>query len=59
MKKKYEIWATFENGMTVKVESHRSERSAQNAIDAMNHHNCIEVANGCGFPYGVPTYSIK
>lgn len=57
--KKFEIIATFENGKSVKVETHKTMKSAQNAIDAMNAHNAVELANGCGFPYGVPTYSIK
>lgn len=57
--KKFEIIATFENGKSVKVETHKTLRSAKNAIDAMNAHNANELAAGYGFPYGVPTYSIK
>lgn len=56
--KKFEIWATFENGTDVRVETHKTEESAQSAIDAMNHHNQYELSIGYGFPYGVPTYTI-
>lgn len=59
MTKKFEIWATFENGKTVKVEVHKSLRSAQAAIDAMNNRNRNDLAEGYGFPCGVPSYSIK
>ena len=57
--KKFEIWATFENGMAVKVEIHKTKKSALSAIDAMNAHNRHDLAVGYGFPYGVPTYTIK
>lgn len=57
--KRFEIWAEFENGMTARVETHKRMKSAQNAVDAMNSKNLVEVAQGCGFPYGVPTYTIK
>ena len=57
--KKFEIWAEFENGMTAKVETHKSMRNAESAVDAMNCKNANDVAQGYGFPYGVPTYSIK
>ena len=38
MKKRFEIWATFENGTEVRVETHKTEKSARSAIDAMNPH---------------------
>lgn len=59
MKKRYEVWATFEDGLTVKVETHKRLRDAQNAIDAMNAHNQNDLRCGGGFPHGVPTYTIK
>ena len=57
--KKFEIWATFENGLTVKVETHKSKEAAQSAIDAMNNHIKNDLAVGYGYPYGIPTYTIK
>ena len=57
--KKFEIWASFEDGITVKVESHKTFKNAQNAVDAMNRHNQYELSIGYGFPHGVPTYTIK
>ena len=57
--KKFEIWATFENGMTVKVETHKTKKSALSAIDAMKAHNRHDLVVGYGFPYEVPTYTIK
>lgn len=57
--KRFEIWATFENGMTAKVETHKRMKSAELAVDAMNCKNLNDVAQGYGFPCGVPTYSIK
>lgn len=59
MKKRYEVWATFEDGLTVKVETHKRLRDAQNAIDAMNARNQNDLRCGGGFPHGVPQYSIK
>ena len=59
MKKRFEVWATFENGATVKVEAHKRLQDAQNAIDAMNAHNRNDLKSGCGLPHGVPTYTIK
>lgn len=56
---KYEIWATFENGKTAKVETHKTKKAAFSAVDAMNAHNQHDLSVGYGFPYGVPTYSIK
>ena len=57
--KKFEIWATFEDGLEVKVETHRTAKTAQTAIDAMNNRNRRDLAVGYGFPHGVPTYSIR
>lgn len=57
--KRFEILATFENGMTAKVETHKRMKSAELAVDAMNCKNLNDVAHGYGFPYGVPAYSIK
>lgn len=59
MKKKYEIWATYQNGMKFLVEIHKTEESAKYAIDALNHHNQYEISIGYGFPYGLPTYIIR
>ena len=58
-KKRFEIWATFPNGKSVKVETHKSEKNAQIAIDAMDRHNQYELSIGYGFPHGVPTYEIR
>lgn len=57
--KSFEIWARFEDGIEVKVETHKNLKCAQNAIDAMNNHNRNDVAYGYGFPHGVPTYEIR
>jgi len=57
--KKFEIWATFEDGLEVKVETHKRMEHAQAAIDAMNNHNRVDLATGAGFPHGVPSYSIR
>lgn len=57
--KKFEIWAAFENGIEVKVETHLTEQSAQNAIEAMNHRNQYDMSIGYGFPYGIPIYVIR
>ena len=56
--KRFEIWAKFEDGLEAKVETHKSIKTAQNAIDAMNRHNRVDAAVGCGFPHGMPTYTI-
>lgn len=56
---KYEIWAEFNNGLTAKVETHKSAQSAQAAVDAMNSKNNNDLRTGYGFPHGVPTYRIK
>ena len=58
-KKRFEVWAIFPDGLAVKMEVHKSERNAQNAIDAMNAHNLNDLKTGCGFPHGVPTYEIR
>ena len=50
---------TNENGMTAKVETHKRMKNAENAVDAMNCRNRADIAQGYGFPCGVPTYSIK
>ena len=57
--KKYEIWARFEDGLEVKVEIHKSAKTAQTAIDAMNNKNRNDLMVGYGFPHGVPTYTIR
>lgn len=57
--KKFEIWASFEDGIEVKVETHKTMRCAQSAIDAMEHANKLDIAEGYGFPHGVPVYSIR
>lgn len=57
--KKFEIWATFEDGLVVKVEAHKTAKNAQTAIDAMTNRDRRDLAVGYGFPHGVPTYSIQ
>lgn len=57
--KKFEIWAQFPDGSEAKVETHKSVKGAQAAIDAMNNHNRVEASIGYGFPHGIPTYTIK
>ena len=57
--KKFEIWAKFEDGIEVMVETHKTLKNAENAVDAMNRRNEYELSIGYGFPYGVPTYTIK
>ena len=59
MKKKIEIWARFPDGIVKKIELASSLKSAQNAIDAMNHSNQRDLAEGYGSPHGVPEYFIK
>lgn len=56
---RFEIWADFASGASVKVETHKREKDAMNAVDAMNNHNMRELAAGYGFPHGVPAYTIK
>ena len=59
MKKRYEIWAEFPDGVEAKVECRESLKQASSAVDAMNHANQCDLAEGYGFPHGVPTYSIR
>lgn len=59
MKIRYDIYATFENGVSTKVERHTKLANAQSAVDAMNIHNKHDIEQGYGFPYGVPKYTIK
>ena len=57
--KHFQIWASFPDGTTAKVEAHTSAKRAQAAIDAMDNANRRDLAEGYGFPHGVPTYSIR
>ena len=57
--RKYEIWACFPDGIEARVERHSSLKRAQNAIDAMNIANAHDIADGYGFPHGVPVYEIR
>lgn len=57
--KKFEIWAKFEDGIEVMVETHKTLKNAEKAVYAMNHRNEYELSIGYGFPNGVPTYTIK
>lgn len=57
--KKFEIWATFEDGIECKVETHKNKKRAELAIEAMNAKNKNDFAIGYGFPHGVPVYSIR
>lgn len=59
MKKSFEIWAIFPDGIKAKVETHKNIKNAQDAIDAMNNSNRRDLAEGYGFPHGVPCYIIK
>lgn len=59
MAKRFEIWATFENGKEVRMETHKTMKSAQAAVDAMDNRNQRDLAEGYGFPCGVPAYSIR
>ncbi len=56
---RFEIWATFEDGIEALVEVHKTRRSAESAIGAMNAHNRNDIALGAGFPHGVPIYEIR
>ena len=56
---KFEIWASFPDGIEAKVETHTSAKRAQIAIDAMDNANRRDIAEGYGFPHGVPKYSIR
>lgn len=57
--KRFEIWAKFPDGLEARVEVHTSLRRAQSAVDAMSHANQRDLAEGYGFPHGVPEYVIK
>lgn len=57
--KRFEIWATFPDGIEAKVECWKTLRQASSAVYAMNHANRCDIAEGYGFPHGVPTYSIR
>lgn len=57
--KRFEIWAEFLDGIETKVETHKSVKRAQNAVDAMNAANRNDTACGYGFPHGVPAYTIR
>ena len=57
--KRFEIWAAFEDGITAKVETHKSVKHAQAVIDAMDNQNRRDIAEGYGFPHGAPNYSIR
>lgn len=57
--KRFEIWAKFPRGEEVRVEAHKTLKSASVAVDAMNHHNQYELSIGYGFPAGVPDYYIR
>lgn len=59
MKKKIQIWARFEDGLEVKIEIAPNMKAAQSAIDAMNHSDQRDLAEGYGFPHGLPEYFIK
>ena len=59
MKKRYEIWATFEDGIEAKVEEHKTVKEAEAAIRIMNRQNEYELKIGYGFPHGVPVYEIR
>ena len=59
MKKWYEIWAEFPDGVEAKIESWKSLKRANSAVDAMNHANQRDLAEGYGFPHGVPVYRIR
>ena len=57
--KRFEIWAEFTDGIETKVETHKNVKRAQNAVDAMNAENRRDLAEGYGFPHGVPAYTIR
>lgn len=57
--KRFEIWAQFDDGITAKVETHKSAEHAQAAIDAMENEDRNDLACSYGFPHGIPAYSIK
>ena len=55
---RFEVWASFEDGLEVKVESHVSIKNAKAAIDAMDNQNRRDKSVGYGFPHGMPVYFI-
>lgn len=55
---KYQIVAVFPSGIRSTVERHSSLSRAQAAVRAMDLANRHDLAEGYGFPYGVPTYEI-
>lgn len=55
---KYQIVAVFPSGIRSTVERHTSLARAQAAVRAMDIANRHDLAEGYGFPYGVPTYVI-
>ena len=57
--KRFEIWAKFPRGEEIRVEAHKTLKSASVAVDAMNRHNQYELSIGYGFPAGVPAYYIR
>lgn len=58
--KKVEIWARFEKaGIERYMETARSIEAAESAIGAMNNRNKNELAEGYGFPMGVPEYFVR
>ena len=56
--KRYEVWAKFNDGLNVLVETHKTENNARAAVDAMNNQNRRDIAEGYGFTHGVPKYYI-
>lgn len=58
--KRFEIWVSLPGGLPpVKVETHRSAKSAKRAIDEMNRANDYNENAGFGFRYGRPIYTIR
>lgn len=56
---KFEIWAMFEDGLEIKVETHNTMESAQIAIDAIAPRIERELIKWCGFKHGTLTFIIK
>lgn len=58
--KKVEIWARFEKaGIEIYMETARNAEAAEIAIRAMNNRNKNDLAEGYGFPMGVPQYFVR
>lgn len=55
---RFEVWAIFPDGIETRVETHKSLKSAAAAVSAMDHENERDLAEGYGFPHGVPQYII-